>query len=211
MGMFTTPSHLSEHARINVVQTLNARLADGLDLHGQIKVARWNVKGPQFPSLHPLFESFAVSLANHNDMLAERAVTLGGRAYGTVRHVASTSRLPEYPTTTTRDVEHCKLLADRIDLYLQGLRESRELAETHRDPTRQSCSPRSSPSSRSTRGSCEPRSRPDRRRTPLEPAGCQHRNRTGDHRPARAQISRDGRSVRKPCACLRQRRGIAVA
>jgi DNA-binding ferritin-like protein len=38
----------------------SARLADGLDLHSQIKVAHWNIKGPQFPSLHPLFETFAV-------------------------------------------------------------------------------------------------------------------------------------------------------
>jgi starvation-inducible DNA-binding protein len=132
--MFKSPSHLSEHARINVAQTLNARLADGLDLHGQIKVAHWNIRGPQFASLHPLFESFAVSLANHNDTIAERAVTLGARAYGTVRHVASTSRLPEYPQATTRDTEHVKLLADRIELYLQGLRESRGVAENHGDP-----------------------------------------------------------------------------
>jgi starvation-inducible DNA-binding protein len=131
--MFKSPSHLAEHARINIAQTLNARLADGLDLHGQIKVAHWNVKGPQFASLHPMFEGFAVSLANHNDAVAERAVTLGARAYGTARHVASTSRLPEYPQATTRDTEHIRLVADRVELYLQGLRESRELAENHHD------------------------------------------------------------------------------
>ena len=92
--MYKSPSRLSEHARVNIADTLNARLADGLDLHSQLKVAHWNIKGPQFASLHPLFETFAVSLANHNDTLAERAVTLGAKAYGTVRHAASTSRLP---------------------------------------------------------------------------------------------------------------------
>ncbi len=127
--MYKSPSPLNEHARAEIAETLNARLADGLDLHSQIKVAHWNIKGPQFPSLHPLFETFAVSLANHNDTIAERAVTLGGRAYGTTRHVAAKSRLPEYPQETSRDMEHVKLLAERIETYLGGLRESRGVAE----------------------------------------------------------------------------------
>ena len=131
--MYKSPSTLSEKARGAIAETLNARLADGLDLHGQIKVAHWNIKGPQFPSLHPLFETFAVSLAEHNDEIAERAVTLGGLAYGTARHVAKTSRLTEYPQETTRDLEHVRLLAERFDAYLVGLRESRGVAERHGD------------------------------------------------------------------------------
>ena len=127
--MYKTPSKLNESAREDLVRTLNARLADGLDLHSQIKVAHWNLKGPQFPSLHPLFETFAVGLAAFNDALAERAVTLGGRAYGTVRHVAAASTLPDYPQETARDLEHVRLLADRFDRYLDGLRQSREAAE----------------------------------------------------------------------------------
>lgn len=127
--MYKSPSHLPEEARSKIIATLNARLADGLDLHGQIKVAHWNIKGPQFAALHPLFETFAVSLANHNDSIAERAVTLGGRAYGTARHVAKTSNLPEYPQETTRDMEHVKLLAERIEKYLEGARESRRTGE----------------------------------------------------------------------------------
>ena len=98
--MYRSPSRLSDTARSAVADTLNARLADGLDLHGQIKVAHWNIKGPHFAALHPLFETFAVSLADHNDSFAERAVALGGRAYGSARHVAKTSRLPEYPRSS---------------------------------------------------------------------------------------------------------------
>src|SRR6185295_2226345 len=108
--MYKSPSRLPDEARRKLAETLDARLADGLDLHSQIKVAHWNIKGPQFPALHPLFETFAVSLAAHNDEVAERAVTLGGRAHGTARHVAKASRLPEYPQETTRDMEHVKLL-----------------------------------------------------------------------------------------------------
>src|SRR3954454_24328367 len=107
--MYTSPSHLPADARATLATLLNARLADGLDLHSQIKVAHWNIKGPQFPSLHPLFETFAVDLANFNDAVAEWAVTLGGRALGTTRHVAGRSKLPDYPQETVRDVEHVKL------------------------------------------------------------------------------------------------------
>ncbi|TQF16753.1 DNA starvation/stationary phase protection protein Dps [Myxococcus llanfairpwllgwyngyllgogerychwyrndrobwllllantysiliogogogochensis] len=125
--MYKSPSPLPEKTRASLVESLNARLADGLDLHSQIKVAHWNIKGPQFAALHPLFETFAVSLANHNDSIAERAVTLGGKAFGTTRHVSKSSRLPEYPQETTRDMEHVKLLAERIEVYLEGLRDSRKL------------------------------------------------------------------------------------
>lgn len=127
--MYKSPSRLPEAARQQIIETLNERLADGLDLHSQIKVAHWNIKGPQFPSLHPLFETFAVSLATHNDSIAERAVTLGGKAYGTVRHVSRVSKLPDYPQETTRDLEHVKLLAERIEAYLDGLKVSRGVAE----------------------------------------------------------------------------------
>ncbi|NOK10247.1 DNA starvation/stationary phase protection protein Dps [Corallococcus exercitus] len=133
MALYKSPSPLSEQSRTAISATLNERLADGLDLHSQIKVAHWNIKGPQFAALHPLFETFAVSLANHNDSIAERAVTLGGRAYGTSRHVGTHSRLPEYPQETSRDLEHVKLLAERIEVYLAGLRESRSAVEGLKD------------------------------------------------------------------------------
>ena len=127
--MYKTPSQLPEAARTELVRTLNERLADGLDLHSQIKVAHWNVRGPQFPALHPLFEQFADQLAAHNDAIAERAVTLGGLAVGSTRAVAKTSRLPDYPADTTRDLDHVKLLAERFEAYLAGVRESRGIGE----------------------------------------------------------------------------------
>src|SRR5690349_1030313 len=131
--MYKSPSHLSEDTRIAIADQLNARLSDGLDLHSQIKVAHWNIKGPQFAALHPLFETFAVSLAAFNDSIAERAVTLGARAYGTVRHVAKTSSLAEYPQETSRDLEHVRLLAERFEKYLDNARQSRSLAEKLND------------------------------------------------------------------------------
>lgn len=128
-----SPNPLPLEARGAVAEQLNARLADGLDLHSQIKVAHWNVKGPLFAALHPLFEQFAADLAQRNDAIAERAVTLGGRAYGTARHVAAASSLPEYPQETTRGLDHARLLLERFNAYLAGLRNSRGVAEAHGD------------------------------------------------------------------------------
>jgi starvation-inducible DNA-binding protein len=133
--MYKTPSPLPENARITIATALNAQLATGLDLHGQIKLAHWNVRGPQFAALHPLFEQLATQLAVHNDSIAERAVTLGALAVGTARQVAAGSKLPEYPVTTTRDLEHVAALADRFEIYLEGVRSARATAEQHGDLT----------------------------------------------------------------------------
>jgi starvation-inducible DNA-binding protein len=132
--MYPSPSTLTEDARSEIVRSLDQALLDGLDLHGQIKVAHWNVKGPHFAALHPLFETFAVALSAFNDEVAERAVTLGGRVRGTARSVAKGSRLPDYPADAVRDLDHARLLAERIDAYLTSVREARQVAERQGDP-----------------------------------------------------------------------------
>ena len=132
-ALYPSPSPLSADARERITASLGAILADGIDLHGQIKVAHWNVKGPQFAALHPLFETFADGLALHNDALAGRAVTLGAVVRGSARHVAAASRLPDYPPDTVRDLDHVRLLAERFDRYLAGLRTARTAASEQDD------------------------------------------------------------------------------
>ena len=130
--MYRSPSPLPEEARRKIAEALDARLADGLDLHTQIKAAHWNVKGPHFAALHPLFETFAVALAAFNDQIAERAVTLGAKVHGTARQVAKASRLPDLGDVT-RDLDLVAALADRIEGYLSLVREARGVAEAHGD------------------------------------------------------------------------------
>jgi starvation-inducible DNA-binding protein len=126
--MYKSPSHLPDVARAAISHTLVDRLSDGLELHTQLKLAHWNVRGPQFPALHPLFEQFAIQLAAHNDAIAERAVTLGGRA-----QVARHTRLAEFPADASRDSELVAVIADRFDVYLAGARTTRAIAEQHGD------------------------------------------------------------------------------
>ncbi|MCA8974213.1 MAG: DNA starvation/stationary phase protection protein Dps [Planctomycetes bacterium] len=131
--MKNSPSQLPAEVRKSICDALRGVLTDGIDLHSQIKVAHWNIKGPQFAALHPLFDSFATDLAVHNDTIAERILTLGGLAVGTARHVASTSRLADYPQDVTKDLEHVRLLSERIGTYLVGVRAARDLAAEHKD------------------------------------------------------------------------------
>lgn len=127
--MFTSGSALPERDRGKICDSLNGVLADALDLYSQIKVAHWNVKGPQFMPVHELFDRIAEEVEEQTDIVAERCVALGGRALGTSRHVAKASRLPEYPQETTRDLEHVRLVAERIETALAGVRKTRELAD----------------------------------------------------------------------------------
>jgi starvation-inducible DNA-binding protein len=131
--MKNTPSPLSEAARAAVCEALRAVLTDGLDLYTQLKVAHWNIKGPHFAALHPLFDQFASDQAANNDDVAERIVTLGHLAVGTAKHVAKKSRLPDYPQEVTKDLQHVALLAERIGAHLDGMRAAREATKKNED------------------------------------------------------------------------------
>ena len=131
--MKNSPSQLSPESRAAICESLRGVLTDGIDLHSQIKVAHWNIKGPQFAALHPLFDQFATDLALHIDAIAERILTLGGLAVGTARHVAGSSRLEDYPQDVTADMEHVGLLAARIEAWLVGARAARGVAAGHDD------------------------------------------------------------------------------
>jgi len=54
--MFDTRNDLPANTRTKVIELLNARLADAIDLGAQTKHAHWNVKGPNFIALHELFD-----------------------------------------------------------------------------------------------------------------------------------------------------------
>lgn len=131
--MKNSPSQLPVKVRKALCESLRGVLTDGLDLYLQIKVAHWNIKGPQFAALHPLFDTFAADLAGRTDEIAERVLTLGGLAVGTARHVARKSRLPDYPQEVTKDMEHVRLLADRIGTWLEGARAMRTEAMDAKD------------------------------------------------------------------------------
>jgi starvation-inducible DNA-binding protein len=98
--MFNTRNDLPKTTRVKVIDLLDARLGDAIDLQTQLKQAHWNVKGPNFIALHELFDKINEAVEDYVDDLAERAVQLGGTAHGTARQVAKRSSLPEFPAVT---------------------------------------------------------------------------------------------------------------
>src|ERR1041384_7497999 len=109
--MFKTKNDLPDATRVKVIELLNARLADAIDLQTQTKQAHWNVKGPNFIALHELFDKVAEDVEDYVDEIAERAVQLGGVAEGTARVVAKKSSLAEYPVSAADGRGHVEALS----------------------------------------------------------------------------------------------------
>lgn len=112
-----------------LVALLNQSLADTLDLAYQTKQAHWNVKGPNFYGLHLLFDELHIQLSTTVDDLAERAVTLGGQAIGTIRAAGNASDLQEYPLEAKKSMVHVNALVDRYSDYTHRVRQAIRKAE----------------------------------------------------------------------------------
>jgi starvation-inducible DNA-binding protein len=115
--MFETRNDISESSREQLVELLNARLADTFDLYSQVKQAHWNVKGSDFIQLHELYDTVAADVIEYVDTIAERATALGGLALGTARMAAKASTLDEYPLDAVEGMETVAVVADRLAAY----------------------------------------------------------------------------------------------
>lgn len=120
--MFPTRIDIPQPQRVALIDLLNARLADTIDLHLQAKQAHWNVKGPSFIALHELFDDIAGELDEHADTIAERVTALGGEANGTLAAVAKQTKLKAYPSGLKTGREHVEALADAIASAGKGVR-----------------------------------------------------------------------------------------
>ena len=116
-SLWPTRNDLPDKVRGGAVDLLNQQLADALDLALQAKQAHWNVKGPSFIALHELFDTVVDELLEHADDLAERAVELGGTAFGTARSAAKASRLSEYPLDIRAGREHVAALSGALATF----------------------------------------------------------------------------------------------
>jgi starvation-inducible DNA-binding protein len=123
MATIQTRNDLKSNTRASSIEVLNARLADAIDLALITKQAHWNVKGPQFIAIHEMLDTFRAELDGHVDTIAERAVQLGGTAYGTSQVVAKDTKLAPYPTDIHKTKDH---LAALIDAYATAAKSVRE-------------------------------------------------------------------------------------
>jgi starvation-inducible DNA-binding protein len=126
--MYRTKNDLPEETRAQLVEFLNNRLADAVDLKTQTKQAHWNVKGANFIALHELFDRIAASVEEYADLIAERVMQLGGTAEGTARIAARKSSLEEYPLEIGDGRDHVEALSSALARF--GAEARRAIDET---------------------------------------------------------------------------------
>ena len=120
--MHRTLNDLPKATRVKMIELLNARLADAIDMYNQTKQAHWTVKGPDFYQLHELFDKVAEAVEEGVDEIAERAVELGGVVDGTVQGVAQHTTLKPYPVDTKSGRDHLTRLSKALAAYGKNLR-----------------------------------------------------------------------------------------
>jgi starvation-inducible DNA-binding protein len=87
---------LSDEQREGVINFLNQDLADAYVLLVKTKKYHWDVIGPQFRTLHELWEEHYEALTENIDEIAERIRTLGGYPVGTMEGFLEIATLQEH-------------------------------------------------------------------------------------------------------------------
>ena len=107
-------SGLESQTRRKMIDLLNTRLADMVALTLAVKQAHWNLKGPGYIGVHELLDSIADRLRDSADLMAERAVILGGHAKGTVEQSSAETVIDAYPLEIEDIADHIAALKERF-------------------------------------------------------------------------------------------------
>jgi len=124
---------LSEEQQAKLIDLLNRRLADAIDLQLQTRQAYWNVKGPHFMALRELFDKVVQGVEEDANLIAARIVQLGGMAEGTAQAVARRSSLDEYVLATADGKGHIDALATTLTAFGKHVRYASEQANELKD------------------------------------------------------------------------------
>jgi starvation-inducible DNA-binding protein len=112
-----TRNDLPVRTREQVARLLQGRLLDAVDLYLHAKNSHWNVKGRTFIALHELFDKVASEAEGYADLLAERAVQVGGTPDGSASAVAAESTLRFEPASFPEESEHVRAVADALSMF----------------------------------------------------------------------------------------------
>ncbi|MFL5704883.1 MAG: DNA starvation/stationary phase protection protein Dps [Ktedonobacteraceae bacterium] len=116
-----------------LIEILNRRLADAIDLQLQSRQSYWNVKGPHFMALRELFDKVAQGVEEFADRIAEHIVQLGGMAEGTAHAVARRTSLDEYVLATVDGRGYIDALATSLIAFGKHVRYASEQARELKD------------------------------------------------------------------------------
>jgi starvation-inducible DNA-binding protein len=124
---------LPEEQQAKLIELLNRRLADTIDLQLQSRQAYWNVKGPHFMALRELFDKVTQGVEGYANLIAEHIVQLGGMAEGTAHAVTRRSSLDEYWLSTANGQGHIDALSTTLAAFGKHARYASEQATNLRD------------------------------------------------------------------------------
>lgn len=113
---------LTESQRRSVIDLLNHDLADVYLLLIKTRKYHWDVVGPQFRTLHELWQEQYEMLSNHVDDIAERIRTLGGYPLGTAEGFLRYASLKEHPNDLPNATEMVRRLATDYEHVIRNLR-----------------------------------------------------------------------------------------
>ena len=124
---------LSDKAMEGAVEILSTLLADEFLLRLKLRKYHWNVTGPQFLSLHEIFEEQYNALATFIDKVAERLRTYGAMSPGTMDEFLQLTRLDEHPGDNPDAEVMLENLVSDHEAMVRHLRENIEDAEEYGD------------------------------------------------------------------------------
>ncbi|MBE9212379.1 DNA starvation/stationary phase protection protein [Plectonema cf. radiosum LEGE 06105] len=114
---------LTEQQRKGVCELLNNDLADAYLLLVKTKKYHWDVVGPQFRSLHELWEEHYQILTANIDSIAERVRALGYFPVGTMQGFLQLTSLKENPENLPLATQMVSKLVDDHEQIIRNLRE----------------------------------------------------------------------------------------
>ncbi|MEC4818853.1 MAG: Dps family protein [Scytonema sp. PMC 1069.18] len=114
---------LTEEQRQGVISLLNKDLSDAYLLLVKTKKFHWDVVGPQFRTLHELWEEHYEKLTVNIDAMAERVRTLGGYPVGTMQGFLSHATLKEEDGNVPLATEMVARLVNDHEQIIRNLRE----------------------------------------------------------------------------------------
>ncbi len=123
---------ISHDDRKDMAEGLSRLLADTYTLYLKTHNFHWNVTGPQFNTLHLMFETQYTELATAVDEIAERIRALGFPAPGTYREFARLSSIEETEGMPSAN-DMIRLLVEGQEAVVRTARSAMPLAERAQD------------------------------------------------------------------------------